>query len=172
MSQNRIMERVSQIAYAVDDVAGAAARFASRLGAGPFFFRHHPPMRCTDGQGAPGVFHHSSAYGQWGDVQVELVTVHGAPVRPGIHHVARFVPDLDAAIGRLGALGWPLAMWAETGSGIRFAFCDSRADLGHLVELYEPTPGLLRFYADIRAASEGWDGCSPVRAMEDLATSR
>lgn len=163
---------VAQIAYAVDDVAGAAPRFASRLGAGPFFVRHHPPLRCTDGQGAPGVFHHSSAYGQWGDVQVELVTVHGAPARPGIHHVARFVPELDGEIERLGALGWPLVMRAETGSGIPFAFCDARADLGHLVELYEPTPGLLWFYAEIRAASEGWDGSSPSRPMEDLAASR
>lgn len=166
------MDNVSQIAYAVDDVADAAAAFASRLGAGPFFVRHHPPLPCTDGDGAPGIFRHSSAYGQWDDIQVELITVHGAPRRSGVHHVARFVPDLDDEIARLGALGWPLVLRAETGSGTRFAFCDARADLGHVVELYEPTPALLAFYAGIRAASERWDGSSPVRPIEDLAAWR
>ena len=61
-----------QVAYAVDDVERAAVSFAERHGAGPFFVRHHPPFEATH-NGAPAVFRHSSAYGQWGEMQVELV---------------------------------------------------------------------------------------------------
>ena len=61
-----------QIAYAVEDVEKAAESWASGFGAGPFFVRHHPAFDATH-DGGPAVFNHSSAYGQWGDVQVELV---------------------------------------------------------------------------------------------------
>ena len=70
--------RIVQIAYAVDDVRAAARSFAERLGAGPFFVRHHDLPRHVDHHGAAGEFDHSSAYGQWGAVQVELVEVHRA----------------------------------------------------------------------------------------------
>ena len=85
-----------QIAYAVDDVERAAQSFADRFGAGPFFIRHHPPFEATH-DGAPAIFNHSSAYGQWGHMQIELVQLGDcSPVslhqlvsaQPGIHHVA------------------------------------------------------------------------------------
>ena len=166
--------RVAQIAYAVADIEAAAASMATTLGAGPFFTRHHPPLASVDGAGRPGTFHHSSAYGQWGDVQVELVTIHGpsALAGTGLHHIARFVDSLDEEVARLAALGWPLALEARTPSGVRFAFCDARADLGHLVELYEPVPALLDLYAGVAAASKGWDGSAPVRPLELLASRR
>ena len=70
--------RIVQVAYAVDDVRAAARSFAERVGAGPFFVRHHDLPRRVDHRGAAGEFDHSSAYGQWGAVQVELVEVHRA----------------------------------------------------------------------------------------------
>ncbi|HEX6658026.1 MAG TPA: VOC family protein, partial [Ilumatobacter sp.] len=96
--------RIVQIAYAVEDVRTAAQSFAERVGAGPFFVRHHDLPRRVDHGGQRGAFDHSSAYGQWGDVQVELVQIHDAEpasladiVRrsTGIHHVATFVASID-----------------------------------------------------------------------------
>lgn len=177
MNTNRLVNmqgRVAQIAYAVADVEAGAAAMAARLGAGPFFVRHHPPMPCVDGAGRPGTFTHSSAYGQWGEVQVEVVTIHddGPAPQTGIHHVARFVDDVDAEVERLATIGWPLVLDARTPSGTRFVFCDARTDLGHLVELYEPLPSLLALYAGVAAASRGWDGADPVRPLEALAERR
>jgi hypothetical protein len=34
-----------------------------------------------------------------------------------------------------------------------------------MLELYEPGPDLLRFYAHVRKASAGWDGSRPVRRL-------
>ena len=70
--------RIVQVAYAVEDVRAAARSFAERVGAGPFFVRHHDLPRHVEHRGEPGCFDHSSAYGQWGAVQVELVEVHRA----------------------------------------------------------------------------------------------
>ena len=162
-----------QIAYLVDDVETAAAEFAGRHGAGPFFVRHHPPFDAIH-CGAPAVFNHSSAYGQWGELQVELVrlgtctpeTLHRALAAPtGIHHVAMFVDSLDDDRQRLEGAGLSCLMEATTPSGLRFAFLDGRAQLGHLVEIYEPADSVLRLYSAVREAAVGWDGNDPVRAI-------
>ncbi len=142
-----------QIAYAVDDVHAAAARFAAETGAGPFFVVEHialAEVRRADGATA---FDHSSAYGQWGEVMVELVQEHGAALvsPPRLHHLAFLVPDLAAARAACVGRGWPELLWAITAGGQEFAFHDARAELGHLVELYEPSPRLLAFYARVRA---------------------
>jgi hypothetical protein len=166
-----VLREPVQVAYAVDDVEVAAARFAAEFGAGPFFVRHHPPFAALH-HGAAGVFNHSSAYGQWGAIQVELVQLgecspptlqHALDNTVGIHHVAMFVDSLDAEQTRLAALGMSCVMAATTSSGLRFAFHDARPQLGHLIEIYEPTDSVLRLYQMVREAAVDWDGSDPVR---------
>ncbi len=161
-----------QVAYAVDDVELAAASFAQRFGAGPFFVRHHPPFDATH-DGGPAIFNHSSAYGQWGDLQVEMVQLgecspaslqRSVGTAAGLHHMAHFVESLPAEQARLESLGMPCVMHATTPSGLQFAFHDGRAELGYLVELYEPADSVLRLYRKVREAAVGWDGHDPVRA--------
>jgi hypothetical protein len=164
-----------QIAYAVRDVREAALRWASERGAGPFFVADHIEVVDVRYRGAPAVFDHSSAYGQWGALMVELVSDH--TVGPsavadvvgaggaGLHHLAHFVDDLEAAQRELESRGWPEAMRASTTTGNVFAFHDSTAELGHMVEIYEGTPGLRRFYAMVADAARGWDGSDPVRSI-------
>jgi hypothetical protein len=163
---------IVQIAYAVADVRAASRLMAERLGAGPFFVRHHDLPRRVDHRGEPGEFDHSSAYGQWGSIQVELVEVHAAaPVSlaeivlrtDGIHHVARFVESIDEEQSRLTELGWAPVMTAETANGLRYAFHDSRPQLGHLLEVYEPSEAVLRLYRMVADAAKDWRGADPVR---------
>lgn len=161
---------VVQLAYLVDDVREAALRWIARSGAGPFLVRHHPLIEATDGSGRRAQLDHSSAYGQWGAVQVELVQLHegtsrGLHAGPGLHHVACFVADLDVEQRRLEELGWPAVLSATTASGLRFAFHDARAELGHLVEIYQPQQRVLDFYEQVADASRGWDGRDPVRDL-------
>ena len=155
-----------QVAYAVTDVAAAAARFAATTGAGPFFVVEHIELDSSRVFGVDRAFDHSSAYGQWGAVMVELVEEHSRPaivVAPGLHHLAFMVDDLVAAIDWCTAKDWAEALFARTARGQEFAFCDARHELGHLVELYQPSPRLLGFYAMVAAAAAGWDGTDPVR---------
>ncbi len=154
-----------QIAYAVADVHAAAERFAATTGAGPFFVVEHIGIISARVHGEPGVFDHSSAYGQWGSLMVELVQEHSHPVVPPdgrVHHFAFWVPDLTEAVAQCATRGWSEVLWAHTTAGQSFAFCDARAEHGHLVELYEPTERLRGFYAMVAAAADGWDGSQPV----------
>jgi hypothetical protein len=164
-----------QIAYAVPDAASAAAEWAGRTGAGPFFLREHIPLEDVVYRGRPARFDHTSAYGQWGPVMIELVQDHGTgpsvirerygPGDSGLHHLAFFVDDLDATTDGLGALGHELAMDARTAGGVRFRFVDTVATYGHMLELYEATDRLRAFYATVADAAVGWDGTAPVREL-------
>jgi hypothetical protein len=162
-----------QVAYAVPDAVEAAARWSRHFGAGPFFVRPHIELVDVMVRGRPGTFDHTSAYGQWGPVMVELVQDHSdgaSPVRErygpgesGLHHLAFVVQDLDTVLARLIAEGHQLAMSARTTSGVEFHFVDAVASCGHLLELYRPSARLRSFYASVAAAAKGWDGNDPVR---------
>lgn len=162
-----------QIAYAVPDAVAAAVQWADRFGAGPFVVRRHIAVDDVSYRGRPASFDHTSAYGQWGAVMVELVEVHGPGpdivsdvVEHGetaLHHLAHLVEDLDLAIDQLRDMGCEVAMSAVTAGGTRFVFVDARPVFGHMVELYQRSDRLTRFYAEVAAAAEGWDGAEPVR---------
>jgi catechol 2,3-dioxygenase-like lactoylglutathione lyase family enzyme len=164
-----------QVAYAVPDAVSAAQRWVA-LGAGPFYVRPHIPLVDVVHRGAPSTFDHTSAYGQWGQVMVELVQDHGSvpsvvrdsfgPGESGLHHLAFFVDDLDDTSARLEGAGHPLVMSACSASGgVRFRFHDALASHGHLFEIYPRDEHLVRFYATVAAASRGWDGTDPVRML-------
>lgn len=165
---------VVQVAYLTTDVRAAAVRHSETFGSGPFFVSEHIPLEAAWHRGEPAELDHSSAYGQWGSVMVELVCVHaatpaslGAAVKvgaTGIHHLARFVENLDAEAERLEGSGMRQVLLARTSSGLRFAFHDG-GDLGHLLEIYQPEPGLAAFYSRVAGAAEGWDGSDLLRRL-------
>jgi len=158
-----------QLAYAVGNVELAAVTWAAR-GAGPFFVREHIEVTNVRVRGVMATFDHSSAYGQWGDVMVELIHQHDGGDDPvvgtsGIHHVAHFVDDFASTSAELSAAGNAEVLYAETITGMPFAFHDGLTDRGHLIEIYERTSPLAAFYELVRAASVGWDGADPVRHL-------
>ena len=168
---------VRQIAYFVANLHEAAAAHTRSFGSGPFFVLEHVALIRSEHRGVTRPFDHSSAYGQWGAVMVELVVQHNAdpsafhdvyPLgsgRFGIHHTALIVDDLAAAIADFAADGLALAQYATTATGTDFAFIDATRRYGHMIELYEPTPTLTGFYAMVAAASEDWDGGDPIRKL-------
>lgn len=164
-----------QIAYHVPDPEAAAHRFARDLGWGPFYLMEHIPLEWARHRGAEQPFDHTSAYGQAGDVMVELITQHDdrpsalrdlfAADEFGVHHVAAFVPDLRAALAAQREAGRELALEARTTTGVEFAMVDTSALTGHMLELYEANEPLSRFYAFVRKAANGWDGHEPLRRL-------
>jgi catechol 2,3-dioxygenase-like lactoylglutathione lyase family enzyme len=164
-----------QIAYHVPDPERAAHGFARSYGWGPFFlFEHIPLSRCIY-RGAAAAFDHSSAYGQAGEIMIELITQHDdtpsvlrdlyARNAIGVHHMAHFVPDLPQALDQVRAAGGTIALDACTATGTSFAMLDTVRELGHMVELYEPAGDLLKFYRYVRRAAQDWDGADPLRRL-------
>lgn len=162
-----------QVAFFVTDIRAAARRMHATFGAGPFFVIDRIQLARGEHRGRDCPFVHSSAYGQWGAVMMELVQQDSdgsspfrdmfAPGEEGLHHIATFVPDVRAAIDEYAAQGMPLAAIAETLTGTEFAFIDATNTMGHMIEIYVPTPSLLGFYDFVRAAAQNWDGRDPVR---------
>lgn len=174
MFPSQMLGKPVQLAYAVADIHLAARQWVEQFGAGPFFIRSHIPVTDVVYRNQPATFDHSSAYGQWGDIMVELVQDHGTapsvvrerfgPTESGLHHVAFMVDDLDAATAQCAALGFALAISARS-STTRFHFIDSVATLGHMIELYQRSERLLAFYAIVREAAQGWGGTDPLRMI-------
>ena len=150
----------------------AARAWAANFGAGPFFLNRHIPVTDVVHRGQPSAFDHTSAYGWWGSIMVELFCQHNdnptavterfAKGQGGLHHMACIVPNLDAALGVASSMGLHVAQSAKAGA-TTFVFVDDVARHGHYWELYESSPGLRGFYAMVRDAHENWDGRDPVR---------
>jgi hypothetical protein len=164
-----------QIAYHVPDPGAAAVRYARTFGWGPFFLMEHIPLASCLYRGRPGTFDHTSAYGQAGDMMIELISQHGeapsalrdmyAADETGVHHVAYFVPDLQSALASFRDRGLAVALEARTSGGVEFAMIDARSEVGHMLELYEARTGLQRFYDFVRRKAQGWDGSDPLRRL-------
>ena len=165
-----------QIAYFVEDIREAARRATETFGAGPFYVIDRIELDWGEHRGARCDFVHSSAYGQWGELMMELVQQDEegpspfrdlyAPNEQGLHHVASFVPSLEDAIESCRRSGFPLSARAMTkNGGTEFAFVDMTSQTGHMLELYEPSQSLLGFYDFVRHAANDWDHKDPVRDL-------
>ena len=154
--------QVRQLAYFVPDIEAAALRHHQLFGSGPYFLARHVELASCVHRGVRTGWDHSSAYGQWGEVMVEFLTQHNdgpsachdlfprGSGRFGLHHTAIFVQDIDTAIEQFEQQGMPLAQHALVEGGTRFAFVDASAELGHMIELYEPCARITGFYAMVR----------------------
>lgn len=168
---------LSQIAYAVTDVREFAAQHARTFGSGPFLMMEGFQVDCLI-RGEEVTFTVDVAFGQWDDVQVEVMQqtspglglIHGlyAPegqVRTGVHHICNLVEDVDAAVAGFEAAGYETVFSCTMPGGTKAVMIDTVASLGHFTELYEYTDEMRGLYEPVRAAAVGWDGSDPVRPM-------
>lgn len=166
---------VVQIAYHAPNIEKLATWFAAELGAGPFYLLEHIALKSSLYRGEPMIFDHSSAYGQFGDVMIELIHQHDdqpSAVRDmydaqtmGLHHLAIFVDDLASSMRDVECAGMITALDARTVDNVHFAMADARGKYGFMLEFYEPSPSLLKFYQFIRRKSENWDGSEVLRKL-------
>ena len=167
------------IGYVVDDLEAAIADAIAGFGAGPFYVAEHMQFDEVTFRGEPAVFDHSSAFGQWGPVRVELTVIHAtdppelaatmAPEGAGrVGHVGILVDSLEEASARLEATCGPAYHAGRTGP-VSAIWHDGRDTLGHSVELLQRNEFLIGLYARIAQSAENWDGSDPVRAMRDIA---
>lgn len=159
--------------YVVADLDESISEFVGIHGAGPFFLLEHVPITDATYEGAPARYDHSTAFGAWGPVTVELSVIHTADPPelarrlcpgdpPHIGHVGRIVEDLEGESARLEASGLPVFHTGSAGP-VRAIWHDARSTIGHAVELLAATPEVVGFHARVRAAAVGWDGSRPVR---------
>ncbi|MDA0159060.1 VOC family protein [Solirubrobacter ginsenosidimutans] len=167
----QVIPPVHHLGYVVDELRAGVEAFARDFGAGPFYAIEHVAFDEVTFDGAPAVYDHSSAFGAWGPILVELTQVHEAqphgleraltPAGAGLGHVAWLADDLDDEVRRLQAAG--LRPFHTGRSGPVSAVWLEGAPFGHPVEVLQRVPELLGFYAMLREAADGWDGNDPFR---------
>jgi Glyoxalase/Bleomycin resistance protein/Dioxygenase superfamily len=168
---------IVQMCWVVDDIETAVSAWAMSVGAGPFHLAAHIEFGELTYWGVPATLDQSSALGQWGPVQLELLQQHcdsPSGVREmrddghlGLHHVTWFADDIEAEGDRLRALGFDEVMTATLPvmGGMRIAWYDTRPLLGCMAEIYEESQLMRRFYQRIADAAVGWDGSEPLRPL-------
>jgi catechol 2,3-dioxygenase-like lactoylglutathione lyase family enzyme len=162
---------IHHIGYVVDDLRSGIERFAADFGAGPFFVMEHIAFEEVTYEGGSAVYNHSSGFGRWGSILVELTQVHDAQPAglrdaltapgDGVGHVAWLADDLEAETARLVAAGLSPFHTGRTGPVSAAWF--QGPPFGHPVEVLQTSEPLLGFYAHVREAAEGWDGSRPFR---------
>lgn len=165
--------RVVQVCWVVDDIDAAMANWTQVMGIGPFLIFRDLKIDTVRYRGTPTSTHFSIAMAQAGGVQVELAQQHCdnpsayrdlvAKGRNGLHHIAIYVSDYDAALAHFTDQGLVAAIDGTFGD-MRFAYVDTAEKLGCMVEIIEANPVQDDIFARVAAAAQGWDGVTdPVR---------
>jgi hypothetical protein len=142
---------------------------------GPFFVRRHIQLENVTYRGSPSELDISAAYTQSGDLMIELVTQHNdapsifrdrfAADESGFHHVALDFGDHDARVAEYNLKGIESVTSFRTNEGRGATYLDTFDVLGHATEIYIVNDSLKELYAEVRHASEIWDGHKLVRAL-------
>jgi len=164
---------IVQIGYSVPDIAEAAEFFARALGAGPFFVMKDISIPILRNANGPIVWEHTAAFGQWGNVGIELQETHrldppdafGPTYQrtSGVNHLAYIVDDLPQERARLERIGLTLLFEAKNGPHDSLLF--DAPLLGHTIEIHRDFVLFQELRAAMVAAAEGWDGSDPLRPV-------
>lgn len=167
---------IVQLAWVVPALEPAARVWHALSGVGPFLVSRRIAVEGAHHRGLPSVTAFSTAVAQMGEVQIELVEQHDdtpsayrdtiAAGTTGFHHIAIIAPDFDAALAYHTGRGFAVAAHGRFGP-MRYAYVDTAAALGHMIEIVEDKPAIRAFFAAVRRAAERWDG-DPATLIREL----
>lgn len=168
---------VIQLAWVVPDLDVAMENWLRTGKTGPFLtvrnVLENVDVTCLYRK-QPAQIDASIGLAQWGDVMLELIEQHTDTASAyrdsvprgtlGFHHIAMWAEDWDSAYADMEGQGVVAAMEGSFG-GARFAYFDTVATMGCMLELTERTETQLNLYQMVRDAAAGWDGRDPVRSL-------
>ncbi|MDP3856402.1 MAG: VOC family protein [Stagnimonas sp.] len=166
---------IKQLAYVVEDLDAAIARWIAGTGVGPWLVYRNARMQgVCRGESTEVKLHVGLSY--QGEVQIELIQPISATPSPyqhadgqprvGMHHIAWHSSDLDRDVSEAQARGWRPVFEASNGA-VRVAYFESPAEPGPLYEFIEAVPLILDGFAQGQQASRDWDGVSaPVTVFD------
>jgi len=135
----QLFGEVRQLAYVVPrgTFHSHLNHWVHSLGVGPWSVVEHPRIDHFMHRGQPGTLDFSFAIGHMGTMQIEIIEQHNDQPSTynefltatnnvgGLHHVAYWPDDMDAAEVNVAALGWTLVTSGEMGPGNRFRYYDT-----------------------------------------------
>ena len=173
-------QAIWQNAWVVPDAEAAAMQWIKNFNVGPFFVTEYGDDKLTDlvYRGQPGSLNIKVACSHAGPVQIELIerlddkpTPYSDTVPVGesrFHHVAVWTDDIDADLAHYAAQGAAAAITGRVIDFVRFAYIDTQATLGCMVELVERHPAFSSMLKELEQICVDWDGKDPIRDMPTL----
>lgn len=170
---------IVQLGYSVPDIDAAIERWRSAFNVGPIFVNREIRVQGIY-RGAASVFYNTSAFIQWGNMQIELTQqLDDAPSMlrdvcpPGETRVisyAWFADEWASEVHQLNGQGFETVFTAAVPAiGVQVAFVDTRAAIGVLAEVHQNSEFLRNQYRKIAHAAASWDGTRPVRELKELS---
>jgi len=173
---SRIFGAVRQNGYVVRDIQAAMNHWLEVMGVGPWFYIDRVETDYFRHRDLESAVEMSIALANSGDLQIELIQQRNdAPSmykefldagREGLQHLAYWTTDYQALYDRAGALGYRVGHEGRIGGEQgRFAYFDTEAHPGTVIEISDISGGKGRFFQHIRKAAVGWDGSDPIRRV-------
>jgi len=166
-----LREGLYQFAYLVPDLGQAMAEFTRRLRAGPWLRLDNFSGSDQRWHGEPYNKTFNIAFGQAGDVQIELIELPSSGPSPyhehldnygfGLQHLGFLTAAFDAEMASRQKEGEKVVFTARTPSGGRIAHLKNTGAVVPICELIEIDDGLHTFFGAIRQAAANWDGKTP-----------
>ena len=165
---------IFQNAWVVDDLEHTCHDWIKTFGIGPFFITEYPAgtFKTITYRGQPADLSMRVALAQAGPVQIELIEPWSSPsvyrdsVPAGsgstMHHLGAWSDDFEGDLIRYQELGCEAITIGKTAS-TNFAYLDTRAHLGCMLEIVTKTSAVQARFAKIAAAAENWSGERPLR---------
>lgn len=173
---SRIFGAIRQNGYVVHDLQSAMRHWIEVLGVGPWFCFEPVRIDWFRHRGAASSVEMSVALANSGDLQIELIQqTNDAPSmyreflaagREGLQHVAYWTTDYQALHDRALSLGYRVGHEGQIGGEKgRFAYFDTEAHPGTVVEISDISGPKGAFFDLVRQAAVGWDGGDPIRRL-------
>lgn len=173
---SRIFGGIRQNGYVVRDIDAAMKHWVEAMGIGPWFYFERVQIDYFRHRGRDADLEVSIALANSGDLQIELIQQRNdapsmyreflAAGREGLQHVAYWTKDYQALYDHASSLGYAVGQEGQIGGEKgRFAYFDTEAHPGTVIELSDISGSKGAFFEHVRTASIGWDGTDAVRRL-------
>jgi len=147
------------------------------MGVGPWYYVDRVKTDYFRHRGRESDVEMSIALANSGALQIELIQQRNAAPsmyrefldagHEGLQHMSFWTTDYQALYERALGLGYKVGHEGQIGGEQgRFAYFDSEAHPGTVIEISDISGGKGRFFERIRQAAANWDGTDPIRLVK------
>lgn len=173
---SRIFGTVAQNGYVVRDIEAAMRHWVEVLGVGPWFYIERVQTDWFRHRGVDSPVEMSIALANSGNLQIELIQPRNDALsmyrefldagREGLQHLSYWTHDYQALYDRAISLGYVVGHEGQIGGEKgRFAYFDTEAHPGTVVEISDISGSKGAFFKHIAEVAADWDGAEPIRVV-------
>ena len=174
---SRIFGPVRQNGYVVRDIQAAMDHWIKVMGVGPWYYVDRVKTDYFRHRGRDSDIEMSIALANSGNLQIELIQQRNdapsmyqeflAAGREGLQHMSFWTTDYQALYDRALTLGYKVGHEGQIGGEKgRFAYFDTEAHPGTVIEISDISGGKGRFFERLRQVAADWDGSDAIRLVK------